>query len=79
MGGDDGAVPRAPGGDVVTADTVTPVLTDLTATVRAAAAAVEDPEMPPVTIGQLGMVHDVTVEGARARVEVIPTFSGCPA
>jgi ring-1,2-phenylacetyl-CoA epoxidase subunit PaaD len=64
---------------VVTADTVTPVLTDLTATVRAAAAAVEDPEMPPVTIGQLGMVHDVTVEGARARVEVIPTFSGCPA
>ncbi|WP_157965106.1 1,2-phenylacetyl-CoA epoxidase subunit PaaD [Euzebya rosea] len=60
-------------------DMATDTAVDLLAAVRRAVGAVEDPEMPPVTIGQLGMVHDVVVEGARAGVEVIPTFSGCPA
>lgn len=42
--------------------------------------AVVDPEMTPVTIGMLGMVHDVAVtdEGV-VRVELLPTFAGCPA
>lgn len=35
--------------------------------------------MPPITIGELGMVVAVDVTGATARVEVMPTFSGCPA
>ena len=50
------------------------------AEVRAAVAGVPDPELPPVTIGMLGMVHDVRVgdDGAVA-VELLPTFSGCPA
>lgn len=48
--------------------------------VRAAAASVPDPELPPVTLGQLGMVHDVRVEDdGRVVVELLPTFSGCPA
>lgn len=47
--------------------------------VRAAAASVPDPELPPVTLGQLGMVHDVRLEGDRIVVELLPTFSGCPA
>ena len=46
---------------------------------RVAVGAVEDPEMPPITIGELGMVLDVTLEGAALMVEVMPTFSGCPA
>ncbi|HUG84687.1 MAG TPA: 1,2-phenylacetyl-CoA epoxidase subunit PaaD [Euzebya sp.] len=53
--------------------------TDLTAAVRGAVEAVEDPEMPPMTIGQLGMVVSVEVADGGARVEVMPTFSGCPA
>lgn len=53
--------------------------TDLAAEVRRAVEAVPDPEMPPVTIGQLGMVVDVAVDGDRARIQIMPTFSGCPA
>ena len=40
---------------------------------------IPDPELPPVTIGMLGMVHAVTAEGGRIRIELLPTFSGCPA
>lgn len=49
------------------------------ARVRAAAGSVPDPELPVVTLAQLGMVHDVLVEGDRVVVELLPTFSGCPA
>ncbi len=50
------------------------------AEVRRAVAAVADPELPPVTIGMLGMVHDLAV-AADGRVEVVllPTYTGCPA
>lgn len=52
---------------------------DLTA-VRAAVAGVPDPELPPVTLGMLGMVHDVRADDdGRVAVELLPTFSGCPA
>lgn len=50
------------------------------AEVRAAVAGVPDPELPPVTVGMLGMIHDVRVDGdGRVTVELLPTFSGCPA
>lgn len=49
------------------------------AAVRAAVEAVPDPELPPVTIGMLGMLHDLTVEDRHVRVELLPTASGCPA
>lgn len=41
---------------------------------------VEDPELPHVTIGDLGMVRSVS-EGPDAIVEVVltPTYTGCPA
>jgi ring-1,2-phenylacetyl-CoA epoxidase subunit PaaD len=60
---------------VVTSARVRPALDR----VRAAVEAVPDPELPPVTIGMLGMVHDVSVEGGDVRIELLPTFSGCPA
>ncbi len=49
------------------------------ASVRAAVDAVPDPELPPVTIGMLGMVHHLDVAGGKVLVELLPTFSGCPA
>lgn len=50
------------------------------AAVRRAVAGVPDPELPPVTIGMLGMVHDVQVDAdGEVTVELLPTFSGCPA
>ncbi|MEX2625869.1 MAG: 1,2-phenylacetyl-CoA epoxidase subunit PaaD [Ilumatobacteraceae bacterium] len=54
--------------------------THLGEAVRRAVADVPDPELPPVTIGMLGMLHDVTVDHDGAvHVELLPTFSGCPA
>lgn len=51
--------------------------------VRAAIAGVPDPEMPPVSVADLGMVVDVRVRpadgGARVEVDLVATFSGCPA
>lgn len=44
-----------------------------------AVATVTDPEYPDISITDLGMVERVDVEGARAIVGLIPTFSGCPA
>jgi len=50
------------------------------AAVRRAVEGVPDPELPPVTIGMLGMVHDLDVAtDGTVRVELLPTFSGCPA
>ena len=40
---------------------------------------VPDPEIPVISVVDLGVVRDVRVEGGRARVEFTPTFLGCPA
>ncbi len=47
--------------------------------VRRAVTSVPDPELPPVTIGMLGMLHHLEVDGAEVTVELLPTYSGCPA
>ncbi|MEX1178582.1 MAG: 1,2-phenylacetyl-CoA epoxidase subunit PaaD [Nitriliruptor sp.] len=57
-----------------------PMTTTLLDAVRDAVAGVPDPELPPVTLGMLGMIHDVTVgDGGDVRIELLPTFAGCPA
>ena len=40
---------------------------------------VEDPEIPVISVVELGVVRDVHVEGERVHVEFTPTFLGCPA
>lgn len=40
---------------------------------------VPDPEMPAVTLGMLGVVHDIAIEDDHVAVELLPTFVGCPA
>jgi ring-1,2-phenylacetyl-CoA epoxidase subunit PaaD len=51
-----------------------------TAHAHAIAAAVPDPEVPVLTIGDLGVLRDVTVDAdGRVQVTVTPTYSGCPA
>ena len=44
-----------------------------------AQATVHDPEIPTVSIVDLGLVHDVRVDDDRIRVELLPTFVACPA
>jgi len=46
---------------------------------RDAVAGVADPELRVVTIEELGILRDVTVDGDRATVTITPTYSGCPA
>ncbi len=40
---------------------------------------VKDPELPVLDIVELGIVRDVTIEGDAVRVDITPTYSGCPA
>jgi ring-1,2-phenylacetyl-CoA epoxidase subunit PaaD len=44
-----------------------------------ALAEVPDPEIPVVSVVDLGLVHAVELDGDRLRVELLPTFVGCPA
>ena len=44
-----------------------------------ALAEIPDPEIPVISLVDLGVVRDVAVEGPRVRVEFTPTFLGCPA
>lgn len=41
--------------------------------------AVPDPEIPVVTLADLGILRDVREEDGQLVVELTPTFSGCPA
>lgn len=44
-----------------------------------AAASVVDPEIPCMTIADLGILRSVTVEDGVAVAQLTPTYSGCPA
>ena len=47
--------------------------------VLAALGNVPDPEIPVISVVDLGVVRDVVVDGRRVRIELTPTFLGCPA
>lgn len=40
---------------------------------------VPDPELPPVSITDLGIVRDVRIDGDTVVVALTPTYAGCPA
>jgi ring-1,2-phenylacetyl-CoA epoxidase subunit PaaD len=40
---------------------------------------VMDPEVPVLSVVDLGVVRDVRVEGDHVHVDITPTYSGCPA
>src|SRR5439155_1960892 len=65
---DDGATVPARRDQVVTA-----------AQVWDALAEIPDPEIPVISLVDLGVVRDVDVENGRVRVDFTPTFLGCPA
>jgi ring-1,2-phenylacetyl-CoA epoxidase subunit PaaD len=44
-----------------------------------ALARIPDPEIPVISLVDLGVVRGVAVEGERVRVDFTPTFLGCPA
>lgn len=47
---------------------------------RAAIAHIADPEIPVLTLGDLGVIRDVTLDAQGVlEVAITPTYSGCPA
>ena len=40
---------------------------------------IPDPEIPVVSLVDLGVIRDVRVDGARVEIDFTPTFLGCPA
>ncbi len=40
---------------------------------------VKDPEIPVISVVELGIVRDVRVTEERIDIEITPTYSGCPA
>lgn len=51
----------------------------LEAAVWTALAGVPDPEIPAVSVVDMGMIRSVEITDRRASVTVLPTFTGCPA
>ena len=47
--------------------------------VWSALAEIPDPEIPVISLVDLGVVKAVEVDGARVRIDFTPTFMGCPA
>jgi len=45
----------------------------------AVAATVTDPELPMLTLADLGILRDVREDAGRVVVTITPTYSGCPA
>ncbi len=43
------------------------------------ASAVVDPEIPALTVADLGVLRGVTVRDGQVEVTITPTYSGCPA
>lgn len=54
------------------ADSSVPELWDLLDTVK-------DPEIPVVSLWEMGILQDVELQGGLVRVTITPTYSGCPA
>jgi len=46
---------------------------------RAILAGIHDPEIPAISIVDLGVVGEVRLSNGRLEVELLPTFIGCPA
>jgi ring-1,2-phenylacetyl-CoA epoxidase subunit PaaD len=52
---------------------------DLVPAVMAILEGIADPEIPAISIVDLGLVHGVTLSEGTLSVELLPTFIGCPA
>ncbi|WP_216214050.1 1,2-phenylacetyl-CoA epoxidase subunit PaaD [Amycolatopsis aidingensis] len=46
---------------------------------RSIAETVTDPELPMVTLADLGVLREVSVVGGKVIVSITPTYTGCPA
>jgi ring-1,2-phenylacetyl-CoA epoxidase subunit PaaD len=40
---------------------------------------IPDPEIPVISVVELGVIRDVIVDGKKVTIKITPTYSGCPA
>ena len=71
MGRDDGGAALRPGGGAMVTLTEPQVWEAL--------AEIPDPEIPVVSLVDLGVIRSVDVQSSQVRIEFTPTFLGCPA
>ena len=55
------------------------MVTNSVLTAYAVAASVADPELPQLTLEDLGILRDVRDDGGSVTATITPTYSGCPA
>ncbi|MCX7606200.1 MAG: phenylacetate-CoA oxygenase subunit PaaJ [Bacteroidia bacterium] len=48
-------------------------------TIRGWLKTIPDPEIPHVSVVDMGMIGEIHLEDKKAYIELIPTFAGCPA
>lgn len=49
------------------------------ADIKAVLATVPDPEVPAITLDELGIIRNVGIENGRIHITLTPTYMGCPA
>jgi ring-1,2-phenylacetyl-CoA epoxidase subunit PaaD len=60
-------------------DHATPLPADALARARSALASLTDPEIPVVTLDELGILREVRIGTSGLEVVITPTYNGCPA
>lgn len=73
------APPRPRSGAGSEPESPLPLPLPLLARARDVASSVPDPELPMLTVAELGILRDVTVHGGHVTVTITPTYLGCPA
>jgi ring-1,2-phenylacetyl-CoA epoxidase subunit PaaD len=58
---------------------MTETLTDITQQIWQIVSEVPDPEVPVLSIADLGVLRNVSVENGKPIITITPTYSGCPA
>lgn len=58
---------------------MTETITDTTQLLWQIVSEVPDPEVPVLTIQDLGVLRDISFEGGQPVITITPTYSGCPA
>jgi ring-1,2-phenylacetyl-CoA epoxidase subunit PaaD len=71
--------PSTPAGRPAVTDSRNPPGPGQLTRARAIAASVPDPELPMLTLADLGILRGVHTEGGHIVVAITPTYSGCPA
>lgn len=59
--------------------TLLPKVSDQLRALKAILYKVSDPEIPVLSIMDMGIVRDIQVEGKKVAIKITPTYSGCPA